>query len=134
MFALMSYFRWVAFPILAGTCAAVILFAPSLGLGDKYDFVLYRLIGMPRASALSLLLWALILFFIYRLSVAHAKVKAIVIVVTFSFLVMLLRIVFWSRMPTRQASGAEKIWPFIERLVFPVSRRSCGCPSTSLAR
>src|SRR6187399_305717 len=51
----------VIFPI-SGITAIVLLLAPSVGLGEKYDFVLYRSLGLSRSSAMWWLLWLTVFF------------------------------------------------------------------------
>jgi hypothetical protein len=61
--------------LVALACAAIV-FAPSLGLGEKYDFVLHRWFGVPRSLALQLLLWPTSLLLWYELLSAGVVVPA----------------------------------------------------------
>jgi hypothetical protein len=47
----------IAFFILLSIAFVLVLFAPWLGLGGKYDFILYRSAGISRGDAVSWLLW-----------------------------------------------------------------------------
>ena len=57
----------------AVACAAIVL-APWLGLGEKYDFVFYRLFGVPRTVALQLLLFPACLVLCYALLTVGVEV------------------------------------------------------------
>lgn len=65
-----------AFLVLVAVACATVVFAPSLGLGEKYDFVLYRRFGVPRSLALQLLLWPAILLLWYELLSVGVEVPA----------------------------------------------------------
>ncbi len=57
-----SFIRVAVF-VLLSLAFALVLFAPWLGLGGKYDFILYRLAGVSRGDAIAWLLW-LVAFYI----------------------------------------------------------------------
>ena len=59
----------------AASCAAVLL-APRLGLGENEEFVLYRLIGMSRSSALQLSLWPALICLGYEILALGVAVPA----------------------------------------------------------
>jgi hypothetical protein len=48
---------WSLFAIVLAAGWAVVIFAPRLGLGEKYDFILYRWIGLSRGSSALALVW-----------------------------------------------------------------------------
>ena len=48
---------WCVYLVLAVIVSGALILAPSLGLGQQADFVLYRYVGIPRGMALQLLLW-----------------------------------------------------------------------------
>jgi hypothetical protein len=48
---------WSMYLALIVTVSTALILAPSLGLGQQGDFVLYRYVGIPRGMALQLLLW-----------------------------------------------------------------------------
>jgi len=63
----MKRLLWSGYLILAAACSAAILFAPQLGLGKGYDFVLYRQLGVGRGLALQLVLWPGVFFLLYEI-------------------------------------------------------------------
>ena len=48
---------WCVYLVLAVTVSSALILAPSLGLGQHADFILYRYVGIPRGMALQLFLW-----------------------------------------------------------------------------
>ena len=69
----MKPFLWAIFLILIVVCSAVVIFSPWLGLGEKYDFFLYRLVGIPRTLALFLLLSPTFVLILYKILGIGAK-------------------------------------------------------------
>lgn len=61
---------------------AVVVLAPWLGLGDRYDFVLYRTVGLSRATTLMLLLLIGGILVLYRLLLIARPGKVITVAVT----------------------------------------------------
>src|SRR5262249_15642550 len=53
--------------ILIAACSALILLAPRIGLGQGYDFILYRHFGVWRGLALQLLVWPVVCFLLYEI-------------------------------------------------------------------
>ena len=62
----MKLFLWTIFLILIVACSAVVILAPWLGLGEKYDFFLYRSVGITRTLALVLLLSPIFVLILYK--------------------------------------------------------------------
>jgi hypothetical protein len=62
----MKRLLWSGYLIVAVACSATILFAPQLGLGQGYHFVLYRHLGVTREMGLQLLLWPGVFSLLYE--------------------------------------------------------------------
>jgi len=63
----MKRLLWTFFLSLIVACSAVVILAPWIGLGEKYDFFLYRSVGVTRTLALVLLLSPVFLSILYEI-------------------------------------------------------------------
>ena len=58
---------WAAYLFVSAACAAAVIFAPQLGLGEQFDFILYRKFGLQRSIALALIVLLAFLFGVFEL-------------------------------------------------------------------
>jgi hypothetical protein len=58
---------WSLFALVLAAGWAVVIFAPRLGLGEKYDFVLNRWIDLSRGSAAHALVWLAVIVLCYEI-------------------------------------------------------------------
>ena len=58
---------WCVYCVLVVAFSAILILSTWLNLGQQKDFVLYRLIGIPRGLALQLLLWPGVVLLVYEI-------------------------------------------------------------------
>lgn len=63
----MKLIVWLCYLVFAALCFAVVMLAPNIGLGEKYDFFLYRWIGLTRGGTLTIILFVTQALAIYEL-------------------------------------------------------------------
>jgi len=63
----MKIIVWICYLVFAALCFAVVMLAPNIGLGEKYDFILYRWIGLTRGGTLNIILFFTQALVIYEL-------------------------------------------------------------------
>ncbi len=87
----MKQVRWIVFAAIVTITFVLVVFAPALGLGDAYDFLLYRLLGITRSVAVTLILELAVLLFLLELLNTSAK-----LIVAFFITLIVLDILLWT--------------------------------------
>lgn len=71
----MKRLLWLTYFLIISILSGAIVLSPSIGLGEKYHFILYRWFSLSRGTALELLFWPTLLLAIFKLFGLRVEAK-----------------------------------------------------------